>query len=72
MDPELSRSWNFLNKLIREFLLSIFRSEALFGHPVLCVLTKMLLQVLTKFPSEIVSIEYNRIISFFILRLSLI
>ncbi len=28
------RSWNFLNKLIREFLLSIFRSEAPFGHPV--------------------------------------
>ncbi len=31
---EWSRSCNFLNKLIREFLLSIFRSEALFGHPV--------------------------------------
>ncbi len=34
MDQEWSRSWYFLNKLIREFLLSIFRSEALFGHPV--------------------------------------
>ncbi len=33
MDQEWSRSWNFLNKLIMEFLLSIFRSEALFGHP---------------------------------------
>ncbi len=32
MDHEWSRSWNFLNKLIRVFLLSIFRSEALFGH----------------------------------------
>ncbi len=32
--PRMKRSWNFLNKLIREFLLSIFRSEALFGHPV--------------------------------------
>ncbi len=31
MDHEWSR---ILNKLIREFLLSIFRSEALFGHPV--------------------------------------
>ncbi len=34
MGHESSRSGNFLNKLIREFLLSIFRSEALFGHPV--------------------------------------
>ncbi len=34
MDHEWSRSWNFLNKLIGEFLLSIFRSEVLFGHPV--------------------------------------
>ncbi len=34
MDLEWSRSWNFLNKLITEFLLSIFRSEALFDHPV--------------------------------------
>ncbi len=34
MDHEWSRSWNFLNKLIREFSLSIFRLEALFGHPV--------------------------------------
>ncbi len=29
-----SGSWNFLNKLIREFLLTIFRLEALCGHPV--------------------------------------
>ncbi len=35
MDHKWSRSWNFLNKLIREFLLSFFGSEALFGHPVL-------------------------------------
>ncbi len=34
MDYEWSRSWNFLNKLIRGFLLSIFRSEAIFGHPI--------------------------------------
>ncbi len=34
MDHEWSRSWNFLSKLIREFLLIIFISEALFGHPV--------------------------------------
>ncbi len=34
MDHEWSRSCNFLNKLIREFLLSNFRLEALFGHPV--------------------------------------
>ncbi len=33
--PQWSRSWNFLNKLNREFFLSIFRSEALFGHPVI-------------------------------------
>ncbi len=32
MDQEWSRSWSFLNKLIREFLRNIFRSEALFGH----------------------------------------
>ncbi len=31
MKPQLE----FFNKLIREFLPSIFRSEALFGHPVL-------------------------------------
>ncbi len=34
MDHEWSRSSNFLNELIREFLLSIVKSEALFGHPV--------------------------------------
>ncbi len=34
MNHKWSRSWNFLNKLIKEFLPSIFRSEALFGHPV--------------------------------------
>ncbi len=35
MDHKWSRSWNLLNKLIRKFLLSIFRSETLFGYPVL-------------------------------------
>ncbi len=37
MDHKWSHSWNFLNKLIRDFLLNIFRSEALFGHPVFSI-----------------------------------
>ncbi len=32
--PRMKQQLEFLNKLIREFLLSIFRSETLFGHPV--------------------------------------
>ncbi len=35
MDHEWNRSSNFFDKLITEFLPSIFLSEALFGHPVL-------------------------------------